>query len=1125
LPGSSRPAGNVLQAAGARYLGDSSPISPRAGEKGSREGSAGKPFLNDEFGSTRAPSLAGLANTQSTMTRGTAAVSATQADFFKGPTGAGMSHAELFPRQSGTSELAPLHSPTSPQGGAFGLERPDTPIRAYVDRSAFPGLFGRDEFDESLQTSSQVREIQLRDPNLRGNANTVTSTAESRQVANSSSLDDWEAELLEWKRQYGCPDVPDDDHAVDQQLLGMSAHAETMPSASSTAGAAAVGLLPTHRLEENAFSLHGMTDFTAPTSPQTKQSHEFQVGGARASASESSGYAPWDTRANNAIGPSEVLPSTRPDPTRNLVQNMPPLPKEQVRNVSFGSQDREMKDITGDMSLHSHMAESEMGRGSSRIEALLQQQRPSGDVSSSSPLVSGEITAEDIRNNSMADQAAAEAPLESSRSLRSQLRGTMMLSSYTGLPDDSHSPIENKMESQTSPVAQVMESMASPPRAGLRGTLMMASVAESEGDSKSPEEETLKSLGLSTDREQTKPASPRGVTFNTDPSVQAENILLSQKVGSLSRSLNGELPQSYPVLGNLTAPNFTSFGSSPSNQKGEQRLAESIPPVLPTTSPKSNFNDSLSTSLTIPLSSRVRRPSREGFVPRPPSRQADEQTALERPASAGRRFVYTREDLEVASNSARARLKPDGTWKSGYSEAGLQKRDFFLDIRKQRAKDKGRQATGPLWIHLAAQAKNLASSFDLSELLEAFKMFCSVRYDDYELYMRILGEVPHYVKDASADQLCELIRLLARRRLRERNYVDMVAAHLLQKIRITDDNLPARLLVKTANAFAAVECRSQPKFVEHFLRHMEHRIEELDAPLCCMVTPVFIAHYMSDALRRAFLKRCAETQAGFHGALYELRNMACSELLLRKEHHSFLVSLPAYVGRYLEKVRHHAHFDKWGSVTLPVAAAPNGPKGAEQADVSLSLQRKASTATGGQKGDVFSSDMHRDVSACLTHLGIEHENGVLCGPYLLDIVALDMVNPSKRIVYEVNSPHHYYEGTQALTADKRLRHRLLGRLGQKLHMVYATDWRPLSAAQKMTHMLKLQQAQQEENSKDAKQQAAANTMRAPLSAMSRDGTKKPGPLRLKSIRDVNAPIRVPVPPSLRANQPLTARDF
>lgn len=478
---------------------------------------------------------------------------------------------------------------------------------------------------------------------------------------------------------------------------------------------------------------------------------------------------------------------------------------------------------------------------------------------------------------------------------------------------------------------------------------------------------------------------------------------------------------------------------------------------------------------------------------------------------------YTQADLDQATAMALGSLGPDGSWRSGYSEAGLQKRDFLADLRKQRDKEKGKTASGPIWTHLATQAKNLAGQMDLSELLVALKMFCSVRYEDYELYMRLLGEVPHYVKMANTDQLCELSRLLARRRLRERNYVDMVAAHMLQKIRMTDDHLPARLLVKTANAFAALECRSQPKFVEHFLRHVEHRIDEFDGELCCMVSPLFVANYMGDTLRRSYLKRCAETHAGFHSPEYELRNMACTELVLRKEYHSFLASVPTYVGRYLEKVRQHATFDKWGSVTLPPHVTPDGPKGTHKSDMSLSLAHKASTATGGRSGDVFGSDMHRDISACLTHLGIEHENGVLCGPYLLDIVAIDMVNPAKRLVYEVNSPHHYYEGTHTLTAEKKLRHRMLGRLGQKLHMVNAEEWTPLTAAQKMTFALKLQQEQQEKNTVEAKQQASANALRAPLPSLpSGVGVQqKPKPFALKSAREKGAPIRVPVPPSVK----------
>eukprot|EP00930_Biecheleria_cincta_P044771 TRINITY_DN30830_c0_g1_i1.p1 TRINITY_DN30830_c0_g1~~TRINITY_DN30830_c0_g1_i1.p1 ORF type:complete len:931 (+),score=194.14 TRINITY_DN30830_c0_g1_i1:107-2899(+) len=492
----------------------------------------------------------------------------------------------------------------------------------------------------------------------------------------------------------------------------------------------------------------------------------------------------------------------------------------------------------------------------------------------------------------------------------------------------------------------------------------------------------------------------------------------------------------------------------------------------------------------------------------------------------GRKEMYTSQDMEVATSNARNKAASSGGWTSDFSELGLQARDFLMDLRKAREREKGRQASGPVWLHLAAQAKNMADKLNLDNLLEAFKLFCSVRYEDYELYMRLLGEVPHYVKQATAVQLCQLIRLLARRRLRERNYVDMVVASLLGKIRVTDDTLAARLLVKTANALAALECRSQPKFVEHFNRHLEHRIEELDAELCCMVSPVFVANYMTDSLRRSYLKRSAETHAGFQGPDYELRNLACTELVLRKEFHSFVASLPPFVCRYLEKVKAHAEFDKWGSVALPTPVAPDGPKGNEKEELNLSLLRKASTATGGRSGDVFSSDMHRDVSACLTHLGIEHENGVASGPLLIDVVAKDMVNPARHIIYEVNAPHHFYEGTQALVADKRLRHRMLNRLGWKLHMINAADWRPLTAAAKMTYILKLQQEQQDKHSDEYKRDAAANALRAPhLPSIRLDSAKQAEPFKLKSVKDYSAPITVPVPPSLRRNQraPMTAR--
>jgi hypothetical protein len=434
---------------------------------------------------------------------------------------------------------------------------------------------------------------------------------------------------------------------------------------------------------------------------------------------------------------------------------------------------------------------------------------------------------------------------------------------------------------------------------------------------------------------------------------------------------------------------------------------------------------------------------------------------------------YSKNDLEMVAQNAKEKLEKGGQWLSAHSESGAAKRDFFQDLTRQRNKDKGAQAMGPIWVHLATQAKNIANDFDLQELLTTLKMFTSVRYDDYELYMRLLGEIPRYVATASAVQLCMMVCIMARRRLRERNYVDMVASYLLQKIKVTDDHLDPRMLVKTANAFAALECRSNQRFVEHFLRHIEHRIQELDAEMCCKVSPLLVINYMNDSLRRAYLKRASEVQAGFQGSLEECRNLACTEFCLRKEHHSLVSSLPAYVGRYLDKLKQHAAFDRWGTIHILSHHAPNGPKGNSGHDTNRALQQKASTVEGGKKVDVHSSEMHKDVSACLTHLGIEHESGVLCGPYLLDCVAIDMVNPSKRIVYEVNAPHHFYEGTNQLIAEKRVRHRMLGRLGQKLHMINAEDWMKLTSAQKMTFMLQQQQTQQDKNDQTVKPPAIA----------------------------------------------------
>lgn len=899
-----------------------------------------------------------------------------------------------------------------------GLHRPETPVLAYVDRASMPGYIDTEEREchiQQLHRDTQLRQV------------SSWSASQDAKNAHAQSLQDWEADLLAFKRFYGCSDVEPlaqtqegdslADRTVDAPMMNFSQLATEMSN-----------------IDENVAMTEGSSSSNfQPVSDVPSMIHA----------------APRESMVDIDIRSAELHRPSVPQSHRPSV-----LPERPIAPESGGPLRASVLDTQISMSELSRASEAD-SRG--QYQAQLESQKPETIETLSREAIPNVSTdAREVQSEGVIPPRPECGPRESM--LNTNIDSTELLQGTTG----------------TSQRPSVI-----PPRSGCGTGQELPFVSEnwmSKGIGQSDRNGPLNETTL---------LPPGEMTDGLDAELRKESEALDQARDPVRD--RGEVEDMLAVA----------------RQQG-QELKEEIVRLQ---------RDVLPSQVVAATPLTPKSPT----APAPPD-------SIRRP-SGGRRLEYTAQDLDVATERAMTRVKPDGSWRSEYSEIGLQKRDFLGDIRKQRERDKGRQATGPVWSHLSTQAKNLANTFDLPELLESLKLFASVRFDDYELYMRLLGEVPNHVSSATAAQLCELVRILARRRLRERNYVDMVAAHLLQKIRVTDDALPARHLVKAANAFAALECRSNPKFVEHFLRHMEHRLQEFDASLCCLVSPVFVNQYMNDALRRAYLIRCTETQAGFQCELQDARNIACMELVMRKEHHSLLSSFPSYVGRYLEKVRRHAEFDKWGAVTLPPTVAPDGPKGNERVAMNHSLQLKASTATSGsgRQADVFSSDMHRDVSACLTHLGIDHENGALAGPYLLDIVALDMVTPSKRIVYEINSEHHYYVGTNQLIAEKRLRHRMIGRLGHKLHMVNSDDWKKLSAAQKMTFMLKMQQAQQDVNAKDEKQKAAANTMRAPLPALPAGPSTSSDPMKLKSISDLRAPIRVPVPPSQRSRLPLTAR--
>jgi hypothetical protein len=112
--------------------------------------------------------------------------------------------------------------------------------------------------------------------------------------------------------------------------------------------------------------------------------------------------------------------------------------------------------------------------------------------------------------------------------------------------------------------------------------------------------------------------------------------------------------------------------------------------------------------------------------------------------------------------------------------------------------------------------------------------------------------------------------------------------------------------------------------------------------------------------------------------------------------------------------------------------------------------------------NVFSSAMHQDVSSCLDHLGILHENGVPAGPFLLDVCARNAEFPDHRIIFEVDDPSKYYLGTQIPTAEATFRHQLLARIGYQGINLAHFDWNHLSPAHRAKHLLDLYMTQSEQ---------------------------------------------------------------
>lgn len=404
------------------------------------------------------------------------------------------------------------------------------------------------------------------------------------------------------------------------------------------------------------------------------------------------------------------------------------------------------------------------------------------------------------------------------------------------------------------------------------------------------------------------------------------------------------------------------------------------------------------------------------------------------------------------------------------------------------------ECVSPVYLKdVAAQAKPLFPSMSLETLIRVLQLFTSARCEDHDLHLRILGEIPVQIRGISPAQLTTCLRVMWRLRLHEETYLELFSMEAMNMIRAgrrpaargprrapnparkasaaAEDCASAGMapvppstppqvlgpfsalqLVQIGNALSQLGAKHPTRFLDVFQEQLAVAIPQLTADECEMVHPTFaMSQLMHDPLRRAFLERCMQVDAGKPlGALpsdavpdiaqhqlltadlrrrtKNFRNIYVNEAAVRKETFSFFSSLPAEVRAYMDKLHAcSARFSHEGQSTLVA-----------------------------------------QVAGVLDQLGVQCDLTRMAGPLSLHIVA-KATNPRaelKEVVYECSDATAFYAVRQddkgkapQHTSFAKLRHRFVERLGIQLHHIGIWEWQQLSEAQRVNYMVKLQSLQ------------------------------------------------------------------
>jgi hypothetical protein len=410
----------------------------------------------------------------------------------------------------------------------------------------------------------------------------------------------------------------------------------------------------------------------------------------------------------------------------------------------------------------------------------------------------------------------------------------------------------------------------------------------------------------------------------------------------------------------------------------------------------------------------------------------------------------------------------------------------------KRLKNIGERMSPVTLKSIAQEAVPLFPGMSLDALVRALRLFTSIRYEDHDLYLRILGEIPVQIRGISPEMLTSCVRVLWRLRLHEETYLELFSMETMNMIRAKRRPAPraprrppalrgsdtagsgsgptpsppmtaptevlapfdAEQLIHIGNALSRLGAKHPTRFMEVYQAQLSAAIQRLTQEECELVCPTLaVSQLMPDPLRRAFLERCAQVDAGkpfvandglIDSAAPDIaqyqqkadrsrrrakhfRNIYIIEASVRKETFSFFSSLPVETRTYLDALHANA----------------------------AQLEHEGSS--------VFASQ----VAAVLDQLGVSFETAKMAGPLGLHVVA-KATNPRsecQEIVYECSDTTAFYRlrpekgAVPELTAWSKIRQRLLQRLGVQLTHISIWEWQQMSEAQRVNYMVKVQSLQ------------------------------------------------------------------